>query len=66
MARGDYSSIPEPQASIPSHHEAILALKEAVEVITRQRRREQIALSAVTWNDLVALGVIERDQIPKR
>lgn len=68
MARGDYSAIPEPQLSLVSHQEALLSLKEAVEVLTRQRQRssEQIGIAAVTFNDLVSLGLITRDQIPKR
>jgi hypothetical protein len=66
MARGDFSAIPEPQLSLASHQEALIALKETVEVLARQRRTDQVASSAVTFNDLVALGLIQRDEIPKR
>jgi hypothetical protein len=66
MARGDYGSIPDPMLNLPSHQDTLTALKQAVEVLTRQRRVEQVKASAVTWNDLLALGLIQEDQVPKR
>lgn len=66
MARGDFSSIPEPMLTLASHQDVLVALKEAVEVLTRQRKLEQVRSSAVTWNDLLALGLVQPDQVPKR
>jgi hypothetical protein len=66
MARGDFSPIPEPMLSLPSHQETLTAIKDAVEVLTRQRKVEQVRSSAVTWNDLLALGLVQEDQVPKR
>jgi hypothetical protein len=42
----------------------VVALKQAVEVLTRQRK--PVSAGAVTWQDLVDLGVITSDQVPTR
>lgn len=59
-----YKAIPDPQATPQSLRESVLALKETVEVLTRQRR--PIAAGAVTWQDLVDLGLIKMSQVPTR
>ena len=40
MAR-EYPAIPEPAMSLASHQETLIPLKEAVEVLTRQRGNRQ-------------------------
>lgn len=62
----NFPGIPEPQATIQSHQATLMVIKEAVEVLTRQRKIEQVSQSAVTWDDLVSVGLITRDQIPRR
>lgn len=59
-----YPAIPNPDGSIPTQEAAILALKEAVEVLIRQRGL--VLDSAVTWRDLVAIGVVTTAQVPKK
>ena len=49
-----FSAIPQPVHSIPSLVESVIALKEAVEVLARQRG--DTGKSAVTWDDLVKLN----------
>jgi len=66
MARGDYPPIVEPSVNLESHQEAITAIKQSVDILTRQRKSEEIPLSAVTWNDLLGLGLVTRDQLPRR
>lgn len=58
-----YPSIPEPLAEINSVRDSAAAMKETVEILTQQRGDR--ALSAVTWQDLLALGLISADQIPR-
>jgi hypothetical protein len=58
-----YPAIPEPVAEINSVRDTSAALKETVEVLTQQRGTR--SLSAVTWQDLLALGLISPDQVPK-
>lgn len=58
-----YPAIPEPQAEINSVRDTSAAIKETVEVLTRQRGTR--SFSAVTWEDLLGLGLITPDQIPK-
>lgn len=58
-----YPAIPEPQAEINSVRDTAAALKETVEVLTQQRGTR--SLSAVTWQDLLALGLVTADQVPK-
>lgn len=58
-----YPAIPEPIAEINSVRDTAAALKETAEILTQQRGTR--SLSAVTWQDLLALGLISPDQIPK-
>lgn len=57
-----YPSIPEPSQDIRSLQASVLALKEAVEMLTGQRRGAQ---PVVTWDDLVRLGVVGQADVPK-
>ena len=57
-----YPAITEPTTDGVSLRESILNLKEATEMLTRQRGDP--AASAITWADLLALNLITRDQIP--
>lgn len=58
-----YPAIPDPILDLNSVREATAALKEGQEILTRIRGDR--SLSAVTWQDLLALGLIKPDQIPK-
>lgn len=58
-----YPSIPEPVAETNSIRDCAAAMKETVEVLTQQRGDR--SLSAVTWQDLLSLGLITADQIPR-
>lgn len=58
-----YPAIPEPFAEINSVRSTSAALKEAVEILTQQRGSR--ANSAVTWQDLVNLGLIQPSQVPR-
>ena len=50
--------IPDPLPEVEALNSSVAALKEVVETLTRQRR--EYAESAVTVEDLVDLGIIER------
>jgi len=58
-------AIPDPQLSVESLQDTAAALKNTVEVLARQQGKN-VGLAAVTWNDLVTLGLIEQAQIPKQ
>jgi len=64
--RGDYPPIAEPVMTVESHQEVISALKTTVDTLVGNRSHKVFSHSAVTWEDLVAVGVITRDQIPRR
>ena len=57
-----YPAISEPTTDGASLRESVLNLKEATEMLTRQRGDP--AASAITWADLVNLNIITKDQIP--
>lgn len=59
-----FSSIPMPDNTVEGNRQTLLALKEAVEILTRQARGD-IRSSAVTWNDLIDTGVVAADQVPR-
>jgi hypothetical protein len=58
-----FPAIPAPSANPTSLRTTSNSLKESVEILTRQRGDR--SLSAVTWQDLLALGLITADQIPR-
>ena len=60
-----FPAIPDPQPTVESLVQVCNALKEAVELITDQRRRGQELVSSPTWGDLVHMGMIAEDQVPK-
>ncbi len=62
MARKDYGAIPIANANIQSLLNAANAVKQAIDVLTGQTRNK--GATAVTWDDLVALGLIEKSQVP--
>lgn len=56
-------TIPEPYTNVESLRASVMALKELVESLAGQRGdRDDVA---VTWSDLVAVGVIKPEQVPK-
>ena len=60
----NYKAIPDPLAEVNSLRESVLALKETVEVLTRQRK--PALAGAVTWQDLVDLGFVATSRVPTR
>ena len=56
-------TIPEPYENLASLRAVTLALKELAEVLAGQRGSAGTA--AVTWNDLIAIGLIQPDQVPR-
>lgn len=58
-----YPAIPEPVANVESVRSTCAALKEGQEILTRIRGDR--SASAVTWQDLLALGLITQAQMPK-
>jgi hypothetical protein len=58
-----FPSVPDPMQNMPSLQGTSSALKESVEILTRQRGDK--GMSAVTWYDLVELGLIPATRIPK-
>jgi hypothetical protein len=65
MASTKYAAIPEPEAEVENLREVVTALKQTVEVLSRQRGGA-VRSAAVTWQDLVDLELIEATQVPKR
>lgn len=59
------ASMPEPDETLPSIRQTVVALKANVEVLTQQRKGAAILASAVTWQDLLDLGLIAADQLPR-
>lgn len=58
-----YPAIPDPFTDLGSVQNTAAALKEGFEILTKQRGRKMY--SAVTWEDLLNLGLITADKIPK-
>jgi len=60
----DYRAIPDPAPTVESLQRSVQALKETVEILTRQRR--PVGAGAVTWQDLLDLELIASGQVPSR
>lgn len=58
-----YPGIPDPAPNIASLHNVVMPMKETIEVLTGQRGDR--LTSGVTWGDLVDLGLVRKDQVPK-
>lgn len=56
------TAIPEPTTDPRSLQNTTLALKEAVEVMAGQRGPTPL----VTWDDLVRLGLVAREDVPRK
>lgn len=63
MSKRTLPTIPQPDMTIASIHAAVVALKEAVELLAGQRGDARDI--AVTWGDLADKGVITKEQVPK-
>lgn len=57
-----YRPAQDPKADVENLRQVTGALKDTVEVLTRQRK--PVAAAAVTWQDLVDLGLITASQVP--
>jgi hypothetical protein len=58
-----YPSIPDPTIAPEALRTTAMALKEGYEILSRQRGDR--SMSAVSWQDLVSLGLIKASQVPK-
>lgn len=58
----DKPTIPEPYSTVPSLYAATTALKEGYEMLTGQRGG--VSDCAVTWGDLLSLGIVKPEQVP--
>jgi hypothetical protein len=63
MTRRSQATIPFPTASVESLRECALSNKELTEVLAGQRGSPLDA--AVTWGDLVEIGVVKPEQVPR-
>lgn len=61
--RKKFPGIPDPSRSVEGMFETVTTMKQVTETLTGQRRGSR-PQSAVTWQDLVDLGLIEALQIP--
>lgn len=59
-----YPPIPEPSTDVLSLRDSMLSVKQGFEMLSNQRGSP--LNSAVTWADLVALGLITAAQVPTR
>jgi hypothetical protein len=57
-----YPAIPDPSLAPESLRDSVISVKQAFEIHTGQRGNKLKA--AVTWQDLVDLGLIEANQVP--
>ena len=64
MPRKRLPGIPDPSRSAEGMFDTVTTMKQAVETLAGQRIGSR-GESAVTWNDLVDLGLIEALQIPR-
>jgi hypothetical protein len=55
-------TIPEPYENAHSLRVSLLAAKELIEMLAGQRG--EVADHAVTWDDMVKLGIIKPEQVP--
>lgn len=63
MRKRQQQTIPQPYLDVNSLHQTAVATKEVAEVLMGQRGSALDA--AVTWGDLMDLGLITEDQIPR-
>ncbi len=64
MPKRPAPAIPEPTTTIVGLQASVLALKEAVEIL--QGQRGSPGNRAVDWDDLTELGLIGKEQKPKK
>lgn len=62
MASPKFPVIPEPFANTQALYGSVMAMKEGVEMLSGQRGDAKDC--AVTWGDLVRLGIVKPDQVP--
>jgi hypothetical protein len=53
-----------PTGLAPGHTRLLTALKEAVQVLQGNHAKKRVLRRAVTFNDLVDLGLITADEVP--
>lgn len=57
-------SIPQPYQNTASQQATVEVMKEIVEQLAGQRR--DVLSAAVTWGDLLDLGLIKPEQVPQK
>lgn len=62
MSRNKHPAIPVPTTDARSLQNAVLQLKESVEILSGVRRGTAVA---VTWDDLIRLGLASEADIPR-
>jgi hypothetical protein len=58
-------SIPVPTMDSRSLQASLMVAKQAIELLAGQSGNDQ-SNAAVTWQDLVTLGIINQAQVPKK
>jgi len=58
-----FPAIPDPQPTVESLVQVCNALKEAVELLTNQRKRGQGLTASPSWGELVNMGVVSSDKV---
>lgn len=61
--RRPQATVPQPEANVESLHSSVLALKELAETLAGQRGLNLDACPS--WQDLVDIGLIKLNQVPK-
>lgn len=64
MSSPKFPAISEPTPNIQGLYNSVVELKQAMEILTRQRK--PITSGAITWQDLVDLGLITEADVPDR
>ncbi|HVQ48910.1 MAG TPA: hypothetical protein VMS92_02590 [Mycobacterium sp.] len=64
MAKRSKATVPVPDQTLPGLQAAVMGLKEIAEVLDGQRGNMLDA--AVTWQDLVDLGIVKPANVPAR
>jgi hypothetical protein len=64
MPKRTKATVPTPTETLPGLRASVEGLKEIVEVLDGQRG--ELWDTAVTWRDLVQIGVVKYEQVPAK
>lgn len=66
LRRRRFAAVPDPTLNIHALYNTVLALKENLELLVGERADPHASdTMAVTWAELLELGLITEDQIPR-